>query len=258
MSRYVIKFSKEGTLRYISHLDLFRLFKRSFKRAGIKLQHSQGFNPHPKMSFAQPLSLGYSSSGEYLEFDTREPCPTEDILKKISSVMPNGIAVFSCGELPAEGKSLAALTECADYEVRIPLEYCSGTPSGNDYAGTAAGHPGGNIGNLAERFLSRERIIIQKHQKKSGKDIEVDIKPLIRGLTGMVDNNHIMLTMKLAAGSEANLSPEAVTAAFCEFAGIPYNKAEAAIKRLELYFRIPVKQTKKERNTPDEAGNSPT
>ena len=58
MSRYVIKFSKEGNIRYISHLDLLRLFKRSFKRVGIKLQYSQGFNPHPKMSFAQPLSLG--------------------------------------------------------------------------------------------------------------------------------------------------------------------------------------------------------
>ena len=70
MSRYVVKFYKEGVLRYISHLDLLRLFKRSFKRVDIKLQYSQGFNPHPKMSFAQPLSLGYDSRGEYLEIET--------------------------------------------------------------------------------------------------------------------------------------------------------------------------------------------
>ncbi|HWQ78991.1 MAG TPA: TIGR03936 family radical SAM-associated protein, partial [Anaerovoracaceae bacterium] len=223
MSRYVIKFSKEGAIRYISHLDLFRLFKRSFKRAGIRLQHSQGFNPHPRMSFAQPLSLGYSSSGEYLEFETQEPYPTGEILEKISSVMPEGIAVFSCEELPAAGKSLAALTEYADYEIRILLE------NGYDLYG--------KVKDTAEGFLTQEKIVIQKHQKKSGKEVEVDIKPMIKDFAGLVDNNNIMLTMKLAAGSAANLNPEAVLSAFCEFAGIPYSKPEAAIKRTELYFR---------------------
>ena len=221
MSRYVIKFLKEGTIRYISHLDLLRLFKRSFKRIGISLQYSQGFNPHPKMSFAQPLSLGYSSSGEYLEFDTPEPYRPSEILHRINSVMPEGIEAVSCEELPAGGKTLAALTEYAGYEITIPM---------------VCGFEG-NIANEIEKYMSREQIFILKHQKKSGKDLEVDIKPMISELGGLINNNNIMLTIKLAAGSAANLSPEILLSSFCESAGIQYDRSEILIRRTEIYFR---------------------
>lgn len=220
MSRYVIKFSKEGNIRYISHLDLLRLFKRSFKRAGIKLQYSQGFNPHPKMGFAQPLSLGYFSSGEYLEFDTLEPYETGYILEKISAIMPEGIEVFSCNELPPSGKTLAALTEYADYELLIPLE---------------SGYHG-DIKEILEKYMTREHIVVLKHQRKSGKDIELDIKPMIAEIFGEVDNNNIMITTKLSAGSTANLSPEMVLSTFCDFAEIQYDRAEVEIRRIEIYF----------------------
>lgn len=219
MSRYLIKFSKEGTIRYISHLDLLRLFKRSFKRIGVKLQHSQGFNPHPKMSFAQPLSLGYSSSCECLEFDTTEPYPTEEILQKINSVMPEGIEIFYCGELPEQGKTLAALTEAAAYEITIPAE--------KDHV---------EIDELISRYMAREHITIRKHQKKSGKDVEIDIRPMMLELSGKNDDKYIMLITKLAAGSTANLSPEAVLSSFCEFACIQYDRSEVFIKRTELFF----------------------
>lgn len=221
MNRYVIKFSKEDAIRYISHLDLLRLFKRSFKRAGIKLQHSQGFNPHPKMSFAQPLSLGYTSTGEYLEFETAEECAKDDIVEKISAVMPDGITVISCEELPSVGKTLAALTVAAGYEIRIPLQ----TGFEED------------IIDVVTRYMKQDRIEIIKHQKKTGRDVEVDIKPMIRDINGcMVDNNNIMLSMKLAAGSAENLSPEMVLVTFCNFAGIQYDRAEILICRNELYF----------------------
>lgn len=242
MSRYVIKFSKEGTIRYISHLDLLRLFKRSFKRAGVRLQHTQGFSPHPKMSLAQPLSLGYSSSGEYLEFDTAEPYPAGEILEKLNFVLPEGVAGLSCNELPADGKSLAALTEYAGYEIKIPFIGLTADENGSkgnirhavkdDIDGTADD----TVKDAVEKYMARGQIIIRKHQKKSGKDLKVDIRPLIREFSGMVDDNYITLTMWLAAGSTANLSPEAVLTTFCEFAGIRYDRAEVRIKRTEIYF----------------------
>ena len=70
MNRYM-QFSKTGTSCYISHLDLVRVFHRAFKRAGIKLEYSKGFNPHPKMGFAQPLSLGYAEYGNILSLKPR-------------------------------------------------------------------------------------------------------------------------------------------------------------------------------------------
>ncbi len=245
MSRYVIKFSKEGTIRYISHLDLFRLFKRAFKRAGILLEYSQGFNPHPKMSFAQPLSLGYSSSAEYLEFETREPYLTDEILEKIKPVLPEGILVFSCEELPVAGKSLAALTESADYEVRIPGRAVSGwLASGYNKEDRCIDETDNHITGLIIKWLSLDRIMIQKRQKKSDRDVEVDIKPMIRDMSCFVDNNYIMITMRLAAGSAANLSPEVALASFCDSYGIQYDRAEVSIKRTGLYFREIVAEDK--------------
>lgn len=220
MSRYVIKFSKEGNIRYISHLDLLRLFKRSFKRVGVRLQYSQGFNPHPKMSFAQPLSLGYSGLAEYLEFETTEPYDTGEILKNAGSVMPEGIRIYSCEDLPAGGKTLAALTEAASYEIVIPAV------DGFD----------GNIEDLLKAYQERPQIPFLKHQKKSGKDVEVDIKPMIFEICGLVNDNNIMLTMKLSAGSTANLSPEIVLSSFSEFAGVSFDRAEVSVTRTEIYF----------------------
>ncbi|MDR3295942.1 MAG: TIGR03936 family radical SAM-associated protein, partial [Clostridiales Family XIII bacterium] len=67
--RYLVKFKKTDNMIYISHLDMQRLFHRTMKRLQINLRYSSGFNPHPKLSFAQPLSLGHASTSEYLEFE---------------------------------------------------------------------------------------------------------------------------------------------------------------------------------------------
>jgi radical SAM-linked protein len=115
MNKYVVRFYKGGNIRYISHLDLMRLFKRAFKRAGIKLQYSLGFNPHPKISFAQPLSLGYTSSSEYMEFETQLAYSTDLIIEKLNSLMPEGLGILSCEKLPDKGnRYLYALYRCCE------------------------------------------------------------------------------------------------------------------------------------------------
>ena len=65
-------FAKTGRARYISHLDLMRTFQRAFARAGIPIKHTEGFHPHPFVSIALPLSVGYSSECEILEFGLLE------------------------------------------------------------------------------------------------------------------------------------------------------------------------------------------
>ena len=87
--KYVIKFEKTGVICYTSHLDILKVFKRSFKRADIRLDYSKGFNPHPKMGFAQPLSLGYSGYCEYLEFETIDESKSpEEIISLMRAIMP--------------------------------------------------------------------------------------------------------------------------------------------------------------------------
>ncbi len=70
--RYVIKFSVRDRLALVSHLEWIRLFERLFRREGIKLYYSEGFNPHPKMVFAGPRPLGVESESEYLEVHTQD------------------------------------------------------------------------------------------------------------------------------------------------------------------------------------------
>jgi radical SAM-linked protein len=88
--RYMLKFTKEEVIKYTSHLDMVRMFKRAFQRSGIRLVFSAGFNPHPKMILAQPLSLGYTSVGEWLEFETVNDQAPEDVKISLANVLPPG------------------------------------------------------------------------------------------------------------------------------------------------------------------------
>ncbi|MDY4561321.1 MAG: TIGR03936 family radical SAM-associated protein, partial [Peptostreptococcus porci] len=72
-----IKFTKLGDMKYISHLDVQRLFQRVFRRAEVRLSYSQGFNPHPKMSYGNALALGVESYGEYVDIEIEDDLSPE-------------------------------------------------------------------------------------------------------------------------------------------------------------------------------------
>ena len=87
-------FEKTGDAIFISHLDLMRLFQRAFKRAGLKLTHSQGFNPRPSVSIALPLSVGVESECELLDFDLYgDTVPMEEIRDRLNAALVAGVRV---------------------------------------------------------------------------------------------------------------------------------------------------------------------
>ena len=221
MSRYVIQFYKDGTMRYISHLDLLRLFKRTFKRTGIRLIYSQGFNPHPKMSFVQPLSLGYASDKEYLDFETTEQLDCGEIVSRLNAAMPTGVGITACRKLPPSKRTLAALVEYAVYEASFELT-----------------EPIPWREKLGE-FLGQEQILVEKKQKKTGRLVEQDIRSMILEVkpleNGLDNNKYISLTLLICAGSNRNLNPETLLSAFCRFCGTSYAAETASIRRKELY-----------------------
>ncbi|MDD4201138.1 MAG: TIGR03936 family radical SAM-associated protein, partial [Eubacteriales bacterium] len=117
--KYIINFKKTGVICYTSHLDILKVFKRSFKRAGIKLAYSQGFNPHPKIGFAQPLSLGYEAYDEYMEFETADDYDgngSVTLLESLKTIMPDGLTLVSIREASELKKTLASMTVAAEYE----------------------------------------------------------------------------------------------------------------------------------------------
>ena len=235
MGRYILSFTKQGFSRYTSHLDLLRLFKRAFKRCGIPLAYSQGFNPHPKMSFSQPLSLGYLAKDEILEFQLDGEMATEEILRRMRSAMPLGITISYCKELDIKPKTLASIVEGAKYLVFYPSSW-------KEMIDNSAASPEDAISG----YLAQTEIITKKRQKKTKAMVDVDIRNMISSIkvwsnditdiTGLLDRPFV-LEMNLNAGSDSNLSPELVINTFNEFAGLNVKREDIEVEREFLYFK---------------------
>lgn len=219
MAKYVITFTKEGYIKYISHLDMMRLFKRAFKKSGLHLEHSKGFNPSPRLSLAQPLSLGYEGKAEMAEFETKEDVPPEEILKRLNEQMPPGITITSSRLKKGTEKRLAASCSAADYIIKIPYE--EENPIGPE---------------IAKDFMAMEKIPAMKRTKKNKEPVEVDIRPMIHRLQVERDDNKIIMYTKLDAGSKSNLSPELLLQAFFHFTGKTLHRETIEITRLRLYM----------------------
>lgn len=218
MNRYVISFSKMGTICYISHLDLMRMFKRTFKKAGIRLVYSQGFNPHPKMGFAQPLSLGYWGLEELMEFETVEEYEPAELKKIISSMMPEGIDITDCRTLEGMKKTLAANTVAAEYIIAVPVAEPLGIP-GED---------------IKARYMGQASIVTLKKQKKKKEPVEVDIKPMIRSIEFTPAEEALFITAVLDSGSSSNLSPELVIDTFLKCMDMDVDRSEIAVMRKKI------------------------
>ena len=99
MKKQII-FSKDGRLRFVGHLDMMRTMQRAMTRAGIKLSYSQGFNPHPHMSFASPLALGASGENEIMEIRIENEMSDREIFENLSRELPNGLHVKAVRTIP--------------------------------------------------------------------------------------------------------------------------------------------------------------
>jgi radical SAM-linked protein len=86
-------FAKKGAMKYISHLDLMRLFMRALRRAEFPLKISEGFNPHPKFSIKRALKLGLESENEEASVGLKEPVAPEDFKKRLQKQLPQGIQI---------------------------------------------------------------------------------------------------------------------------------------------------------------------
>lgn len=218
-NRYAIKFSKDGYVKYTSHLDLLRMFKRAFKKTGLALKYSQGFNPHPKMGFAQPLSLGYSSRCELIEFETQMPHTTGEILEKMRGEMPEGIKLLSCFELDEEIKSLAADADAAEYKIWIPTDLDEE-----------------KLQDAMKSYLEKQEITALKRQKKTKKMEPVNIRHMIRKLEISKVGQFAMIKALLDCGSKSNCSPELVISSFCQHSRIDTPRYDMEVERINLFF----------------------
>ncbi len=157
--RIFANYEKGEAVRFISHLDMQRLFQRAFRRAQVPLAYSQGFNPHPLLSFASALAVGYTGESEWLDVRLERPMELDAFKNAVNAMLPDGVYIKQALEAPQETPTLTALTASALYEVRVFLK----TP-----LATAVLQQG------IETLLNGE-IIVKK--KTKGGDKMVDIRP---------------------------------------------------------------------------------
>ena len=98
MDKIRLRFKKTGRAVYISHLDLMHTLQRAFSRAGYELKYSEGFNPHPQISIALPLSVGAASLCEILDFKLRADADLAEMPERLTAVMPEGIEAIEAYE----------------------------------------------------------------------------------------------------------------------------------------------------------------
>jgi radical SAM-linked protein len=115
---YRMHYSKGGYDRYLSHLDMVRVFERASRRAGIRVAHSQGFNPRPKFAFGPPLRLGYSSEAEYADFQVFDISASQ-LKEKLNSQLPPGIRLLDIIPISPGIPSLMTSINAAEYAVNI-------------------------------------------------------------------------------------------------------------------------------------------
>jgi radical SAM-linked protein len=116
--RIRVRFSKEGEMRLVSHLDLVRLFDRAVRRANLPISYTGGYHPGPRISIANALSLGMSSSGEIVDFDMKETFDLDEFREKLGAELPEGITINSV-ETVGLKSSATSLLDKAEYFVTV-------------------------------------------------------------------------------------------------------------------------------------------
>lgn len=193
IQRLRVRFGRGEELKFISHLDLMRLWHRAFIRAGIPVAYSEGFNPHPRISLALPLALGITSEAELMDVYTSRWVSPHNFIAALKPQLPAGINLMQVSIAAPTLPALQAEVNFAEYEVRLK----SGQPE---------------MEERIERLLSLESLPWQ-HQRDTGTK-NYDLRPLIDDIWLIkCEPPYCLVGMKLRSDSTGSGRPEQVAAA---------------------------------------------
>lgn len=182
-----LRFSKTGRLKYISHLDINRAMGRAFKRAEIPLWYTEGFNPHPYMSFSLPLSLGVESLCESVDIRLIDNITNEEIKSRMNAVLPADLKIIDVYN---------------DFRDNSEIVY-------SDYVYKFQFADNEKALEKISALLSSDEIMALKKGKQGRKKVlkETNIKPFIDKYNISIRDDIIILNIRLLAGGEKNLNP---------------------------------------------------
>ena len=193
--RIIYRFGKLGRLRYISHLDLQRFMMRALRRTDLPVSYSQGFNPHPQMSFASALAMGWSSTAELMDIKLTGAVDPDHALEQMRSALPPEMPVYSCRLVEDKHPALMANLVMADYRIEL---------KGADAA---------KIIGAVDGYLAEETVMGVRKTKSGEK--EVNIRPQTIALSAQDG----ALLARLMLTPEDTLKPDTLVSALAERCG---------------------------------------
>lgn len=194
VQRLRVKFSRGEAVKYVTHLDLMRLWERALLRAGIDLAYSEGFSPHARLSLAAPLAVGVTSSGELLDVFLNTRISPFEFIRRVSEQLPEGIEVHEARDVGLRVPSLQSEVRWGEYEVELD-------PSVETERARAA----------IERFLAAETLPWEHLREKETR--RYDIRSLVQNLWLEEGGPSLRLGMRLRLDSGGSGRPEQVVAA---------------------------------------------
>lgn len=190
---YRLKFSRGEQVRFVSHLDAMKNWERALRRAKLPIAFSEGFNPHPKMSFGSAVGVGVTSDAEYMDLELREERDPQDILESINRVLPEGLKVLEVKELKGKVPSLMSVLNRADFMVHLPIDFALSTEE---------------LNGIIRDLLAQEQLFVEREGKKGKR--QLDVRPGLYEMSGDVIPGAILLRMTLQFGSVGNIRPEEI------------------------------------------------
>ena len=191
--RLRITFAKGQEIKYISHLDLMRLWERILRRARLPLAYSHGFNPRPKIAVAAPLPVGFTSRGEVMDVVLERHISPYNFAKGLAPHLPPGLEVLSVEEVYPKLPSLQSQVRAAEYRVMVSWD------------GSQEEMEGKLLAEQVRQLLVAEQLPRQRR----GKDY--DLRPLIEDLwVEGKETDGWVLGMRLRAGSQGTGRPDEV------------------------------------------------
>lgn len=213
-----ILFSKQGRSIYISHLDLMHTLQRGFSRAGLKIKYSQGFNPHPIMSIALPLSVGASSECEIMDISLETDTDCAALPELINPCLPEGLCVIS---------AYLAHTKTADIKwIRHSIEI--------ELLGDRAAS---ELKDIRELF-SRDSLIVEKKTKRGVS--ELDLIPGIQALD-IIDRGKYLHIKAVLSAQNPTINPSMIAGAVQKYiSGVDiglthYNREELFFESMQVF-----------------------
>lgn len=207
-----MSFEKTGMAKFISHLDTVRLITRSMKRANVPIWFTEGFNPHAFLTFAMPLSLGFESLCETVDFRLMEEVDLEELATRLNNTLPVDVTVKEIYVYETSPNDI----RWAEYKIIF-------------------NNPDNKLLETAENILSSNEIIVEKKAKQGRKKIakEVNIKEHIKSFELTEENGKLILHTVLSSGTSININPMLLIGALVKDTGT--DEQDVDIIKIESY-----------------------